>query len=97
MFYNYGQRLTLVEWASENDNMDLQVQGGRLSTIEKSIKENSTEANVIRWKGNRQNMILDLDGTLTGTNVRTYITPYYKYFDNLHMVFFRHKNFQTFK
>ena len=28
-------------------------------------------------------MILDLDGTLTRTNVMTYITPYYKHFDNL--------------
>jgi len=28
-------------------------------------------------------MILDLDGTLTGKNVMTYITPYYHHFDNL--------------
>ena len=40
-------------------------------------------------------MVLDLDGTLTGTNVMTYITPYYQHFDNLisDNLCVRHTNF----
>ena len=39
-------------------------------------------ANRVRWRGPRTNLIFDVDGTLSGTNVPTYIAPYYKHYDS---------------
>ncbi len=39
------------------------------------------DADIVRWRGPRTNIICDMDGTLTGTGVETYITPYKKHFD----------------
>jgi hypothetical protein len=37
---------------------------------------NCSGANIVLWQGPRRNIIFDVDGSLTGKGVATYITPY---------------------
>ena len=44
---------------------------------------NCEAADKVHWRGIRTNLIFDVDGTFAGTNVPTYITPYYRHFDKI--------------
>jgi hypothetical protein len=47
-------------------------------TYDASVTASATKVFWFPW---RREIFIDLDGTLTGTNVKTYITPYYPHFD----------------
>lgn len=36
---------------------------------------------MLNWLGGRYNLVYDIDGTFSSTNLPTYITPYYPHLD----------------
>lgn len=42
---------------------------------------NSDSATKLKWVGPRGNLLFDQDGSFTGKNVPTWITPYYVHHD----------------
>jgi hypothetical protein len=68
--------MTAVLAMSNNDQMKLQVQGGKQSDYQNFTFYNSPSYAVVAWLGNPQNVVYDIDGTLTGKGVPTWISPY---------------------
>lgn len=75
--HNFGSGMILVESASENDNGLLLVTGGKYTGRLSGIRKvQCQDARVVKWVGPRTNMFEDVDGSLTGKGIKTYLAPF---------------------
>jgi hypothetical protein len=61
---------------SQNNFSKLLVQGGKSYEVEGLSMTNCDNADKLKWLGPRHNVVHDIDGSLSGTGVSTFIAPY---------------------
>ena len=80
-FVNFELGMTIISNCNQQCNPSWNFnKGGNFVIFKKISFINCDEIRVIKWNYQRRDYIIDLDGSLSGTNNESYITPYYPHF-----------------
>jgi phosphatidate phosphatase PAH1 len=74
--YNFESTMTMVLGMQMNNDMKTWVQGGKQSNYQNISYINCFSPQIVVWYGNPHNIVYDVDGTLTGNLVPTWLTPF---------------------